>query len=113
MLTDRFHGTVPEERVAIATRIGGVAWALFFIWLGLAFFTGVSFGVGMLGVGVITLAAQVARWALHLPLEVFWLGAGALFALGGAWSILNLALPFVPLVLLVVGAVLLVSALRK
>ncbi len=113
MLTDRLHGPVEESRAHLAAKVGGIAWAVFFIWLALAFLTGMSFGTGLLGVALITLGAQLARFAFQLPLERFWLVAGTLFAVAAIWSLLNLALPFVPVVLLAIGVVMLVGALRK
>ncbi|MFQ5868630.1 MAG: hypothetical protein ACE5JC_01885 [Candidatus Zixiibacteriota bacterium] len=36
-------------------RFSTVGWALFFIWVGIAFLAGFDIGVGLLGVGLITL----------------------------------------------------------
>ncbi len=42
-------------------KLDAIGWALFLIWIGVAFLMKVSFGVGLVGVGFITLAVQAAR----------------------------------------------------
>jgi hypothetical protein len=82
---------------------------LFFIWTGIALFAHVGWAMGLLGVGIITLGAQVARKHFSLKLEGFWAVVGSVFVLGGVWRLLNVQLGLVPILCIVVGFALLVS----
>ncbi len=101
-----------EKGRQLAKKFGAVGWALFFIWVGIAFLTNIGFGAGLLGVGIITLGIQAARRYYGLELEGVWIVIGLLFVVGGLWELLELKLPLVPIVLVVAGLALLVSTLR-
>ncbi len=94
-------------------RLDAAAWGLFFLWTGVALLAGLSWGVALLGVGIITLGAQWARKYFGLTLETFWVVVGLLFLAGGAWELLSLRVGLVPIVLIVAGVALLVSAARR
>ena len=47
-----------------ARRIDTTAWALFFIWVGIAMLMEVPWGWFLVGVGVLTLAAQLFHWQI-------------------------------------------------
>lgn len=64
--------------------VDAVAWGLFFMWVGVAFLAHLGWGVGFLGVGVITLGAQLVRKYLGLVVEPFWLTIGIAFIV---WSV--------------------------
>jgi hypothetical protein len=113
MLAHRHHAGSLIDRAALAAKLGAASWGVFFIWLGIAFLAGLSFGIGLLGVGLITLGAQVARWAFHLPMEGFWVVVGILFLAGGLWALLAIGLPFVPILLLVAGVAILLGGFAK
>lgn len=104
----------PEKRGSreLAGKLGSVGWALFLIWIGIAFLANLGFGVGLLGVGVITLGVQAARRFCDLKLEGLWVVIGLLFVVGGLWKVFELRLPLAPVVLIVAGIVLLVSIFR-
>jgi putative membrane protein len=73
----RSHGPVRDESRADVTKtVEGVAWALFVVWVGAAFIADLSWGVGFLGVGAITLGAQGVRKYFGLPADWFWLVIG-------------------------------------
>lgn len=97
----------------VERRIEAIAWGLFFIWVGIAFLSNVGDGVGLLGVGIITLGAQAVRSYCNLKLESFWIIVGACFALGGIWEFIDPAVALVPILLIVAGAALLYSVLNK
>lgn len=59
----------------LAQRLDAAGWGLFFIWVGISLLTGISWGVGLLGVAVITLGGQAARKYFGLGLEGLWLVA--------------------------------------
>ena len=104
----------PERRKnhELAGKLSSVGWALFLIWIGIAFLANLGFGVGLLGVGVITLGVQAARRLCGLKLEGLWVVIGLLFVVGGLWEVFELRLPLVPVVLIVAGLALLVSVFR-
>ncbi len=105
----------------LAGRIGAVGWGLFFIWMGIAFLADVGWGVGLLGVGVITLGGELARKYFGLAFEPFWVVIGLVFLVWGAWELLGIqlgkaAIPtsFLPILCIAVGIVVVASAfLRK
>jgi hypothetical protein len=90
-----------------------VGWALFFVWVGASLLLDVGLGVGLLGVGVITLGGQAARSYAGLRLEGFWVVLGLFFVVGGLWKLMAVELSLVPLLLIAAGLALLVSALRS
>lgn len=57
------------SRETLLKKLDAAAWGLFFIWIGVALLTNVGWGVGLLGVGIITLAGQAARKSLGLEVE--------------------------------------------
>lgn len=87
-------------------------WGTFFLWVGIALLTDVGWGVGLLGVGLITLAGQAARTHFDLPLEGFALFLAALFRLGGVWELFQVELHLAPVLMVIAGIGLLISALR-
>jgi hypothetical protein len=94
-------------------KLNATGWALFFIWIGIAFLTNLSVGVGLLGIGIITLAMQAVRRYYNLKTEGFWLVIGILFTLAGLWELFEAGIPLVPIVLIVAGIALLISIMRK
>jgi hypothetical protein len=96
---------------AAGHKLDAVGWGLFFIWIGIALFANVSWGIGLLGVGIITLGGQVARKYMDLKFETFWIVVGLLFVLGGVWELFSVRVSLVPLVCIGAGVALLVSAL--
>ncbi len=106
-LTDEAGNPDMEKKLA------AIGWGAFFAWLGLVLLMKVGSGIVLLGIGVITLGMQGVRKYYNLDLERFWLVCGAIFLAGGIWELAQLDLPFVPIVLVLLGAVLIGSAFRK
>jgi hypothetical protein len=102
-----------KKKVSAASRLDAIGWALFFIWVGYTYLADVEKGVGLLGVGIIVLGMQAVRTLFKLKLEGFWMVIGTLFAVGGLWEIYQVKLPLLPILLIVAGAALLVSAFRR
>ncbi len=98
------------ERAALAKKLDVTGWGLFFIWIGIAFLANFGFAIGLLGVGVITLGGQIARKYFNLKAEGFWVVVGLLFLVGGIWDLLEVKLPLVPILIILAGLVLLISA---
>lgn len=110
------HGpqTPPAERQVLANRLGGVGWALVFIWIGVALLVEFAASVTLLGIGVITLGVQLARRSVGLSFEVFWLVVGFLFVLAGVWDVLGSPeVQLLPILLIVAGVVGLLSFFRR
>ena len=73
----------------------------------------VGWGVGLIGVAVITLGGQVARYSYGLTIEMFWAAVGVLFLLGGIWELFQVQVGLVPILLIVAGGALLLSLFRR
>jgi len=99
------------NRHALSKKLEAAAWGLFFIWIGIAVFGHVGWGAGLIGAGIITLGAQMARKYFALKLEGFWVAVGFLFVVSGVWKLFNGHLRFLPILCIVAGVALLVSAL--
>ncbi len=103
---------------SLANKLEAIGWGVFFIWMGIAFLADVGWGMGLLGVGVIAIGAQLARKYFALPVEGFWLVIGIAFAACGVWELLNIkaSVPggILPMLCVVAGIIILFSAfLRK
>ena len=98
---------------ATAHKLDAVAWGLFFIWIGIAFLANFGWGIGLLGVGVLIMGMQAARKYVALALEMFWVVVGILFLLGGIWELLGVHVSLIPVVCIVAGIALLISALPQ
>lgn len=104
----------PASHAPILTRkVDAAGWGLFFVWVGVALLAHLGWGLGLLGVGTITIGVQLARKYVGLAAEPFWIVVGLLFVAGGAAEFLNLEFNLLPIVLIVAGVALLVSALRR
>jgi hypothetical protein len=99
--------------LVVARKLDAVAWGLFFIWVGVALIADIGWGLGLLGVGAITLGGQLARKYFGLAIERFWVGVGLFFVLGGLWELLGVEVGLVPIMLIVAGVALLLSAMRR
>ena len=95
------------ERSDRARQLDSVAWAVFFIWVGIAMLAGLPWGWFLLGVAVITLAPQLARWQMGMKIDGFWIACGAVFLAGGLWMVLDLPWPLAPILLIILGVALL------
>ena len=112
MTMDHSHGSPGNQR-RMAARLHAAGWGAFFLWVGIALLANVEWGVGLLGVGLITLAGQAARSHFELPLEGFWLFVGTMFCLGGVWELFQVELHLAPVLMVIAGVGLLLSALRR
>ncbi len=95
-----------------AARLDTIGWALFFIWVGIAWLADLGTGIGLLGIGAITLGTQFLRKLVGIRVDVFWLVVGILLVLGALWDLLAVRLSLLPLLLIAVGVVLLIGVWR-
>lgn len=49
------------QRKKLHRQLDAIGWSLFFIWIGIAILTGLGWGAGPIGVGVIILVKLLAR----------------------------------------------------
>lgn len=94
-----------------AHKLDVFAWSFFFIWTGIALLSNLSWGIGLLGVGIIILGKQATRKYMALKFETFGVVCGVLFVLGGVWELLSVRISLVPVVCIAAGVALLLSAL--
>ena len=101
-----------HNKLIVARRLDAAGWGLFFVWVGFALIANLGWGVALLGIGIITLGVQLASKQLGVRFEPFWVAVGILFAVSGVWEIFNFRIGLIPIVLIVAGAALLLSAMR-
>ncbi|MBT8090012.1 MAG: hypothetical protein KJO01_07370 [Gammaproteobacteria bacterium] len=90
------------------SKFDAAGWALFFIWVGIAWLAEVSLAVGLLGVAAITLGMQAIRKVSGVRVEGFWILVGLGFAVAGSWQWFDVEKPFAPIILIVIGVALFV-----
>lgn len=91
------------ERQDRASKFDAAGWALFFIWIGIAWLAEAGWGVGLLGVAAITLAMQLIRKIAGLQAEGFWVLVGFGFAVAGFWQWTNVQVPLAPFLFIAIG----------
>ena len=102
--------TRPDElSEAISNNVARAVWGLLLIWAGAALLLHWSWGVGLLGAGVILLAAQAVRRRRGVKVEGFGLVVGLLLVVCGIWNMFDVALELAPLLCIGFGIALLVS----
>lgn len=101
--------STPDNNTRLAKKLDVAGWGLFFIWVGTALLVDLSWGVGLIGVAVITLGMQAVRKYFGLAVEGFWLVCGLIFLAGGIWELYKVEVSLVPILLIVAGGALLVS----
>lgn len=103
-------GPVVDGRIK-ARKLDVAGWGLFFIWIGIAFLANLSWGTGLVGVGILMIGGQIARKYMGLKCEAFWTMVGALFVIGGIWELFSVRVSLIPILCIVAGVALVVSAL--
>ncbi len=96
-----------------ARQIDSIAWAIFFIWVGVAMLAQIPWGWFLVGVALLILATQFARWQAGIVIETFWIACGTVFLAGGLWNVLDLPWPLAPILLIVFGLALLGKAVVR
>jgi hypothetical protein len=108
-MAESHNGQTMAKRGSLNKNLEAAEWGLFFIWTGIAFLTHVGWGMGLLGVGIITLGGQVTRKYLALKRGGFWFVVGFFFTLGGIWELFRVQVGLVPILCIIAGFVLLAS----
>jgi hypothetical protein len=102
---------VVQQDTPFNRRAEGLGWALAFIWVGAALLAGLSWGWLLLGLGVITLGAQASLRLLHGRTSGFWIACGVVLFGSGVWELFHLQWPLAPVLFIVLGVAILLSAL--
>ena len=95
-------------------QLSAIGWGLLFIWVGVAVLLSVGWGYGLLGVGAIILVSQLAHLVVgEFRLDWFSTIVGLIFLLGGVWSVFSIQVGLVPILCIVAGVALMLSALTS
>ncbi len=105
--------TQPTNQSNLAQKLDATGWALFFIWIGIAFLLKFQVAIGLLGVGIITLGIQVVRKIFNVKVDGFWFVIGLLFILGSLGALTETRIPIIPILLILAGITLLYSIIRR
>ncbi len=98
-----------ELREGITNTVARAVWGMLLVWIGAALLLHWSWGVGLLGAGVILLAAQAFRRYVHVKVDGFGLVAGSILVLCGVWNLFDVSVNLVPLLCIGIGIAILVS----
>ena len=101
-----------DKPSTLARRLDAIGWGAFFVWVGIAVLADIGVGIGLLGVGIITLGGQALRRTNALPLEGFWVVIGTLFLVGGMWEMFSIQVGLMPLLLIAAGVLIVTAALK-
>ena len=94
------------------SRLDAIGWALFFVWVGIAWLLGAGIGVGLLGIAAIILGMQAVRRLLGVRVESFWVVIGLAITVFGLWDLFDVKTPLAPVILIVAGLALLFKVIR-
>lgn len=95
-------------------QLSAIGWGLLFVWVGLATLFQVGWGYGLVGVGVIILCSQIAHQVVGgIRLDIFSTIVGLMFLLGGIWELFSIQVGLVPILCIVAGVALMLSALTS
>jgi hypothetical protein len=111
--TSKKDGFLMTQKTLLDQKFDAIGWGLFFVWVGIALLLDVGWGLGLLGIGLITLGVQGARHLYKVRVEGFWVVVGVIFLLGGIMNMAQAEIPLVPILLILAGATLLFSVVRK
>jgi len=101
-----------RERREKTKKITAVGWGAFFMWFGFVLMVDAGTGAILVGVGVISLCVQVARKYAGLESDGFWMVVAILFVVVGVWELYQVQIPLMAILLIVIGAAFILSALR-
>lgn len=100
-----------NQSMAIKRNIDALAWGALFIWWGLTLLVTLPAGVGLIGVGLILLAASAACYFQQIGVSAFTTIIGVLALVWGvlefAGTVLPYSLPVFPVLLIVLGLLIL------
>ena len=108
-----------DER-ALNRRYETIAWGAFFILLGVTnLFRGLPNGTGALGIGIILLGLNLARYLSRIPTSGLTITLGVIALVLGVADVVRVLLrlpvdlPFFPLLLIIIGVIWLVRGITR
>ncbi len=106
-----------NDSISKNRNIDALAWGALFIWWGLTLLIQFPGGVGLIGVGLILLAANAARYFQGMGVSGFTTAIGILALVWGglelAGTVLQFDLPVFPILLIVLGLMVLLGSRRE
>ncbi len=96
-----------DDKTVLNKRLESVAWGLFLIMIGgLALVPNsmLPSGIWSIGVGLIMLGLNYARYMNGIPMSNFTLVLGVIALLTGLASLVGADLPLIPILLIIIGA---------
>ncbi|MCC5978726.1 MAG: hypothetical protein JJU21_11730 [Salinarimonas sp.] len=100
-----------RQKKRILAKLSTLAGGAIAIWLGIALWAGLGWGVALAGIGVILLFEQLARRHSGLRYDLFWVVAGAIALIGGMLISSGVDIRFGPVILITVGIFIVLSTL--
>jgi hypothetical protein len=76
------------EKSELTGHLDSIARAIFIIWTGTAMLVAMPWGWFLVGLGILILAAQLARSRMNIKIEGFRVAWGTVFLVGGLWTVL-------------------------
>jgi hypothetical protein len=113
-----FGGEKMEEKQNKNKVFDAIAWGVFIVILGVGWIVSIAYQVSTtiyiaLGVGIVLIGLNYARWASKIKISKFSLFVGLVaFALSGS-GIAGFEMPFIPTVVLLVGMFIAAEAIQK
>ncbi len=106
-----------NENARMSRSIDALGWGALFIWWGITLLVKLPAGVGLIGVGLILLAASAARYFQQMHVSWFTTVIGVLALVWGimefAGTVLPFTLPVFPILLIVLGLIILFGNRRE
>ncbi|MGY6645735.1 MAG: hypothetical protein ACXIVD_10990 [Salinarimonas sp.] len=100
-----------RQKKRILAKLSALAGGAVAIWLGIALWAGLGWGLALAGIGVILLVEQLARRHSGQRYDLFWVIAGATGLIGGMLIESGVDIRFGPAILIAVGIFIILSAL--
>lgn len=99
-----------EESRHLSRQLESAAWGLFFVWMGIAWFSGIGWYWGMIGVGVIFLGEAIIQGARNLRVSGMAVLFGLLFLTGGIWGVASAPFALLPVLFVLFGVAMVARA---
>lgn len=100
-----------RQKKRLLAKLSALAGGAVAIWLGIALWAGLGWGLALAGIGIILLIEQLARRHSGHRYDLFWVIAGAIALIGGMLIATGADIRFGPLILIAVGIFIILSTL--
>lgn len=100
------------SRGELSRRLDSIGWALFLIWVGVAFIADLGWGWALVGMATIVLGVAAYRRSRELNVGGLWVAIGIVFLAAGLWHVFEVPWPLAPLILIGCGLMVLWGAFQ-